>query len=326
MSVELEIHRIDLAYEPLRVADAGREARLLAAIGRDGLQQPLLVVAREERFVLIDGYRRLAALRKLGRDIVPAVVLPFGEAEALAYAHRVEANRRRSALEEGWLLRELIEAFGLRQQDLGKLLQQSQSWVSRRLGLVRQLPEAVQTAVREGRIGAHAAEKYLVPLARAMREHAERLVRNLGDLRPSDRQLERLYGAWRSGDAQTRERIVDHPGLFLEAVEPDVTKLPPEDPASAVVQAIEGITGSCGRARKVTRESGLHRLDRVGREAVSRAFEESTLAFGGVRRLLAEEGLDARQRDEDGGAAPLEGGAQRAGDREGAGDLAGSGR
>jgi ParB family transcriptional regulator, chromosome partitioning protein len=41
------------------------------------------------------------------------------------------------------------------------------SWVSRRLSLVRTLPEAIQQHVHDGHLVAHAAMKYLVPLARA---------------------------------------------------------------------------------------------------------------------------------------------------------------
>lgn len=288
----LELHQIDLAYADLRVADPARQARLLAAMSREGQQQPVLVVAREARFVLIDGYRRVAALRELGRDVVDALVLPLSEAEALAFAHRVEANRRRSALEDGWLLRELIERFSMRQQDLARLLQRSGSWISRRLALVKQLPEAVQTAVRTGRIGASAAEKYLVPLSRGNRDHAERLVRNLGDLQVQQRQVARLYQAWRAADPETRERIVDHPALFLRADDEGLSK-PPPDEAVAVVRAIEAITGTCHRARKVIRDDGLHKLDTVARSSVQRAFGEAAVAFASVRSLLSEEGLDA---------------------------------
>jgi hypothetical protein len=58
----------------------------------------------------------------------------------------------------------------------------SVSWVSRRLGLVTDLPPAVQEQVRLSAIGAHAAMKYLVPLARANASAAQQ--RGAGLLRP----------------------------------------------------------------------------------------------------------------------------------------------
>ena len=45
-----------------------------------------MVVAAEgqaDRYVVIDGYKRIAALEQLGRDTVEAVVWPMSEAEAV---------------------------------------------------------------------------------------------------------------------------------------------------------------------------------------------------------------------------------------------------
>jgi ParB/RepB/Spo0J family partition protein len=320
----LDLHQLDRPYAGLRTRDEGRQARLVGAISRDGLLQAVLVVARGERFVLIDGYRRVAAVETLGQDTVAAVVLGTTEAEALAYAHRLDANRRRSALEDGWLLRELVETYGLRQAQLVKKLQRSASWVSRRLALVRDLPQAVQDAVRDGRLGAHAAEKFFVPLARANQGHAETLAHNLAPLRPTDRQVERLYTAWRAADTETRRRIVEHPGLFLRVDEAPAP--PPDGPAAVVVKAIEDVTGASGRARKVARDAGLHRLDPAERAAVERSLDEATLAFTGLRRVLAEEGLDARQRDAGGGPAAGKERPQHASDRARPPDLPGVGQ
>lgn len=320
MNRTIDLHQLDRPYSGLRTQDAGRQARLVGAISRDGLQQAVLVVARAERFVLIDGYRRVAAIETLGGDTVEAVVLVMDEAEALSYAHRLDANRRRSALEDGWLLREFVETFGLRQHQLVAKLQRSASWVSRRLALVRDLPATVQDAVRDGHVGAHAAEKFFVPLARANKGHAETLARNVAPLRPSDRQVERLYTAWRSADTETRQRIVEHPALFLRVDESPVP--PPDGPAARIVEALEGVTGASGRARKVAREAGLHRLDGAERAAVERSLDEAVVAFTGLRRVFAEEGLDARQRDASSRAAAGEERTQRPGDRASAADLA----
>ena len=40
----------------------------MASIDADGQRVPLVVVAQGERFVVIDGYQRWAALTRLGRD------------------------------------------------------------------------------------------------------------------------------------------------------------------------------------------------------------------------------------------------------------------
>lgn len=289
---EIDLHRLDLAYADLRVVDRRYVARLAADIGCEGQRQPVLVIERDRKLVLIDGYCRVAAVRKLGRDTVLAMTLPLSERDALLFAYRTGTGRRRFALEDAWLLKELIGRFSMKQTELAVLLGRSDSFVSRRLALVVQLPETIQKAVRDGRIGAHAAQRSLVPLARANREHAERLVANLAGTRPTTRQIAALYLAWRAADRETRERIVDHPGLFLKTEHVD--DVPAEaDAVTDLVRSIETISGACHGARKRLRAAELHQFEEVARGAVTRAFGEADLAFGAVRTLLAEEGLDA---------------------------------
>lgn len=291
-AAEIDIHRLELTYADLRVVDKRRIARLAADLGGEGQRQPVLVVERGDRLALIDGYYRVWALRRLGRDTVLAMTLPLSERDALLFAWRTATARRRFALEDGWLLRELVERFTMKRSDLAVLIGRSESFVSRRLALVVQLPEPVQKAVRDGRIGSHAAEKSLVPLARANRDHAERLVENLGDLRPTTRQIAQLYSAWRDGDRETRERIVANPALFLKADAADDVPLV-DDPVADLVRAIETIAGACHGARKRLHVADIHLLEGSARHAVTCAFSEADLAFAAVRARLAEEGLDA---------------------------------
>ena len=89
--------------------------------------------------------------------------------------------------------------------------------MSRRLGLVTELPASVQEQVRAGTIGAHAAMKYLVPLARANAGDCEALGRAMGKLRPTSRQVAELYAAYVGGNPAVRERVVQQPALVLKA-------------------------------------------------------------------------------------------------------------
>jgi ParB-like chromosome segregation protein Spo0J len=217
-TVLLERRSIVLTYAHLRVREPLTEARLLSSLSAVGQTIPVIVVRDAAgRAVLIDGYRRVHALGRLGSDTVLAIVLGLHEADALVYCHRLETSRRRSPLEDGWLLREL-HGQGPSLRDIGCALGRSQSWVSRRLGLVRALPESVEAAVRSGLIPPHSAMNSLVPLARANKAHCEELVRKLDGERITTRQMATLYAAWRSGDPDQKERIVKAPRLFLKAV------------------------------------------------------------------------------------------------------------
>src|SRR3989442_9015660 len=74
--MQLEFHQLDRRWEHLRVRHPARQRRLLASLAEVGQQTPIVVVAAEgqtDRYVVIDGYKRIAALAQLGRDTVEAV-------------------------------------------------------------------------------------------------------------------------------------------------------------------------------------------------------------------------------------------------------------
>jgi ParB-like nuclease domain len=84
--MQLEFHQLDRRWQHLRVHHPGRQRRLLASLAESGQQTPIVVVAAEgqtDRFVVIDGYKRITALGQLGRDTLEAVVWPMSEAAAV---------------------------------------------------------------------------------------------------------------------------------------------------------------------------------------------------------------------------------------------------
>src|SRR6266540_3917745 len=198
--MDLEFHQVDLKYEALRTRNAAREARLLASLAETGQQVPVVVTVGEgARHVLVDGYKRVRALRQLGRDTVRALAWDLDEAEALLLERLMRSGDGAGALEEGWLLAELRDSFGMTVEELGKRFDRSKSWVSRRLGLVGELPRDIQEQVRRGEIAAHAAMRHLVPLARANAGEAVRLAAMIGPLRPTSREVGTLCTGWLSG-------------------------------------------------------------------------------------------------------------------------------
>ena len=72
-AMQLEFHQLDRRWEHLRVRHPARQRRLLASLAESGQQTPIVVVAVEgqvDRYVVIDGHKRISALQQLGRDTV----------------------------------------------------------------------------------------------------------------------------------------------------------------------------------------------------------------------------------------------------------------
>jgi hypothetical protein len=64
----LDLHRLELRYADLRVPDALAITRLARSIAVNGQLVPCIVVAGEgNALILLDGYRRVAALRQPAR-------------------------------------------------------------------------------------------------------------------------------------------------------------------------------------------------------------------------------------------------------------------
>lgn len=248
--MDLELHQLDLRYEALRRRGARKERAVLASIAEIGQQTPVVVVPGDGVAVLLDGYKRVRALRQLRRDTVRAVGWSMPHGEALLLERLMRNAEADSALEQGWLIRELIERCGLPLTDLAKRFDKSPSWASRRLQLVRELPESIQDLVRGGKLQAHAAMKHFVPLARTSRADAEAVARACGARHMSTRDVAALCAAWRGGTQATRELILERPELVLRA-QAEAAK--PKEVLAPEARLLNDFAALCAIARRATR-------------------------------------------------------------------------
>jgi len=246
--MDVELHQLDRRYEALRTSSRERDSRVLASLTRDGQQLPIVVIAGAEagRYILVDGYKRVRALGKLGEDIVRATCWDLPEDEALLLGRLMRTAEGESALEQAWLVRELQERFSLSLEELARRFGRSPSWVSRRLGLATTLPDAIQELVRKGKLAPHAAMKHLLPLARANRAGAVTLAQAIAPLRPSTRQTAILCAAYARGNGKARAQLLEHPELVLRVSEEPPRQ--PEDPAGQLERDVRAMGGIARRA------------------------------------------------------------------------------
>ena len=244
MPQALEFHQLDRRLERLRVRHPASQRRLIASLAETGQQTPIIVIQQANSYLVIDGHKRIHALQTLGRDTVQAVVWDMSEADALLLERSLRMSEPDSALEQGWLLTEMEERLGYSIDDLAQRLDRSASWVARRLSLVEALPETVQQQVREGKIGAQIAMRYLVPVARVSLEQCLRMADIFANQRWTTRQAAAIYNAWRSAKGEARKRILEKPELFLKTQQ----QPPPPPPANTLETELNKIIGIAQRA------------------------------------------------------------------------------
>jgi len=245
--VEVELHQLTLRYEHLRKRHPLQERALLTSLAEIGQQVPMVVIGEDARFVLIDGYKRVRALRRLGRDTARVTRWQIEEVDALLLERGLRQGSE-DALDQAWLLAELQERFGWSLEELARGFEHSKSWVSERLALIQTLPVSIQEQVRVGGLSAHAAMKYLVPLARTDAQAAQQLAAAIAPLKPTSRQVGALYQGWQCGTARTRELILASPQIYLQA-QSSQTPAPP----SATQRFLQDLGALCGVARRAHR-------------------------------------------------------------------------
>jgi len=225
-ALEVDLHRLELRFAETRLAEPRAVERLALSIERCGQLIPCIVVAveatvesvGEPRWILIDGYRRWQALKRLGRDTARVQVWQCEIAQGLLQGLACASARGFAPIEEALVLRELLQGFGLSQHDLARQTGRDVSWVNRRLQLLSSLSEEALAAVRAGTLSCWAASRVLAPLARANAQHAEGLLAAVRSESLSTRELSLWFTHYQRAQRAVRERMVERPRLFLQAL------------------------------------------------------------------------------------------------------------
>ncbi len=315
--MDLEFHQLELRYEHLKVLRPETERRLLASLALIGQQVPIVVVrdAGLERYVVIDGYQRIRGLRRLGRDGVGAECWADPEGEALIRSRLMQQAEPESALEQSWLLVELQERFGFSLAELARRFGRTVSWVSRRLALVRELPDPIQQQVRTGTIVAHAAAKYLVPLARANRRVCLELVETVGSTPLASRDWGLLYAAYQAGNWVTRQRLLADPLLYLKSYK-EARAVPAVEPPAgdSLLSDLERLSSAARRADGRLRRGAWRRLPEGERQDLMRCWQQARHEVERLSQRLDQEVEDVGSKHSSGDSETAPTGAHDSGD------------
>lgn len=153
-------------HQPRSSFDQDKLEELAESIRTHGLIQPLVVTETVEGFVLIAGERRWRASRLAGLEQVPVIVKESTPQDMLELAlieniQRADLN----PMEEAHAYRQLMDEFGLTQEEVAERVGKARSTVANLVRLLT-LPDSIQIAVNDGRLsGAHA--RALLPLPTA---------------------------------------------------------------------------------------------------------------------------------------------------------------
>jgi len=216
----IEIVHLNLRYSNIRVQDPKTVIRMADSMERYGQIMPILVVTADApHYTLIDGYLRVVAAKRCGKDTLLSHIWHGSEKDALCHVLVKDNERKWDIFEQAGLIQELHRRHGLSQRNIAHLLGKDPSWVSRRLSILASLPDKVAKSVQRGNLSSWAATRVLTPMARANAEHAGRLAENLIKHPLSTRQLFIFFKHYQRSNRKVRENMVNNPQLFVKAEE-----------------------------------------------------------------------------------------------------------
>ena len=144
--------------QPRKIFDPDALSQLAESIKNCGIITPLTVRRSEKGgFELIAGERRLMASKLAGLRQVPCYILETDE-EGSSFMAVVENLQRKDLdfFEEALSLRNLIEKYGLTQQQTAQKIGKTQSAVANKLRLLKLSPKAVEIIRESGLSERHA--------------------------------------------------------------------------------------------------------------------------------------------------------------------------
>ncbi|MDX2064954.1 MAG: ParB/RepB/Spo0J family partition protein [Fimbriimonadaceae bacterium] len=166
------------ARQPRKHFDEETLAELAESIRVHGILQPLLVrPVTEGQFELIAGERRLRAAKLAKLTTVPVIVRSSASQSSLELALIENVQREDiSAIECGLAYRQLIEEFGMTQEEVAARVGKSRAAVANAIRLLK-LPEEAQDAVLAGAISeGHARALLALPDDARILEVLERIL------------------------------------------------------------------------------------------------------------------------------------------------------
>lgn len=177
-------------------------AELVHSVREFGVLQPVVVRRNaDDEFELIMGERRTRAAREAGLDAIPAIVRETADEDLLRDAllenlHRSELN----PLEEASAYQQLLEDFGITQEELATRIGRSRPQISNTIRLLR-LPVPVQQRVAAGVLTAgHARALLSLDDAEAMQRLADKIVNEDLSVRATEEAAKSVAGRSGSGN------------------------------------------------------------------------------------------------------------------------------
>lgn len=215
--------------QPRRIFDQGSLKELAASIDKYGIIQPLIVRRRGREYELIAGERRLRAAKMLDMSKVPCIVLEVDKSDSSVIA-LVENLHRRDLdfIEEAEGIYQLINTFGLSQEEAAKKLGKSQSAIANKLRILRLGGEMLYVIREAGLTERHARALLRLDDEQSRIMVLEKIINDGLNVTKTEEYIEMLLSGENEDEKQSAPRpiyVIKDVRLFLNTVSRGMTMM-----------------------------------------------------------------------------------------------------
>jgi ParB family transcriptional regulator, chromosome partitioning protein len=150
---EIEISQISPnPYQPRKYFNEIAIKELSESIKKHGLLQPIIVVEKDDGYMLLAGERRFRATKEAGLETIRAIVADY-ESENLRELALIENIQREdlNPIELATAYKELIEEYNITQEGLSEIIKKSRTQITNTLRLLS-LTQKTQEFLVEGKL------------------------------------------------------------------------------------------------------------------------------------------------------------------------------
>lgn len=286
---DIPLAEFDLSLSEMRVMNMVRVLHIEKSMRLHGQLQMVIARVHEGGFQLIDGFKRLYAAEDLMMETLQCRLLDIDLSQAkillLSYNH---SNQSMEVWEEAVVLKDLQTNHDLDQGRLASLTGYSRSWVSRRLGLIQKLDEAVCDEIRMGTLTSSHA-RALIRLPRGKQRKLARVITTYG---LSSRLSNTLVDAFLKADNELQQNyILAHPEKVLNK-EPEALE-DTYDPrlsgyGNDLAKSIAYVVRSVQTLLSRLSDQHLGELSQVEKMIISPGFEKTLFYLARLTEAAAE--------------------------------------
>ena len=211
---QLTLEDLDTSLSCLRITRPVELDRMQASLDRIGQLSPVIVRKEDDKYQLLDGFKRCQVAERLGWEFIQARVLdislPHGKAMILNYNR---TNRSLLDYDEALVIYSLKKDHLMDQEAISQLTGYSRSWVCRRLALIEKLSDSVQEELRMGMIS-NSQARAIVKLPRGNQEVIMRVIITHNITSRDSCVLVEKY--LQSTSKSEQEYLIDHPVEVLQ--------------------------------------------------------------------------------------------------------------